>query len=416
MRNAAICFFTTIACGLASAVGVDGADAAADPPGKRDAILAALSSPGALRAASFAAMHAMQANSMRLSGMSAATNFPASANMTPAASEEWGRMLVGDLGKDGVGVPPVLAEDFLAGSTILIGPCDASGAVFAYWNPFWDMLLFVRTGGGELPEPKADGEAVHKGEAVSAASLLGAASGGPAVGKVTPSGKPPKTEQLLWVGGKAFRGEKSGGGQEPNDKSFSETLWLREAGTVRRFREIYPETDGMAFSKGILRIDPRITAIQAEATRAELRTAAYLRLKMIEACFKSFDRKKVCQRATGFLHESDGDALAISFNRADHLQFCQSFAKLPPDARRGFSIYGCIEGGREDMLLFINVEMPRFYATAFFPHGLLDNQEEIRESYFEWYDVSIAESLLDAVKEVENNDPDAKDAGKEATR
>ncbi|MBR4615636.1 MAG: hypothetical protein IKO55_08530 [Kiritimatiellae bacterium] len=396
----AIAMAAMVSCGIAAVPdGVWAKDGAAD---SGDAVLAALAEPGALRSASFAAMHAIQIDAIRMSGVAAATNLLSSGVMTPGAEDALRTMLAGDMAKDAetIGLPSVLAEDFLAGATVLLGPCGQNGAVFAWWNPFWDMLLFVKTGGGELPEPKSGEMAPGKDGTVSAASLLGIDEDVAMHGKATPDGKPPKIEQFLWVGGKAFRGENGLSGNKT--KSFSETLWRREVGTVKRFREIYPETDGMAFSKGILRIDPRISTISAEVTRTELRMAAYLRLKAIEACFKNAERKSKAFRGAEFLQRSSGDDLASAFDSFETRPFCQSFAILSEKARRGFVLYGCYEGDGEipnAMLVFINKEMPRLYATGLFPQGLIDKLDGPKHMIeFEWYDLNKAERLLESIE------------------
>lgn len=383
-----------LGCALAQPVGAGTAEAADVAEAESE-----------LRGVTFGAMHAFQIEMWRAAGVKAATNLANEAFMSPRAADGWRELLEGDLSKDGVGValPPALAEDFLAGAQTLMGPNNCEGAVFAWWNPFWDALLFVKTGGGELPDPVAGAASpasdAAKGKGgVSAASLLGVEGASPDTGaaaKVSARGRPPRIERFVWIDGASFRGGDAG--LAGDGDSFSARLWRRQIATGRRFRELYPESDIPARNAEIAIRSEIENAPQGDVRQA-LRVTAFVRLNAIKACLKNLERKSKAFRGAEFLRKSSGDDLVQAFDSFETRPFCRRFAMLPDKARQGFALYGCFEGEGDEpdaMLVFVNEEMPRLYATGLFPKGILDKLDWPKYLIqFEWYDLKEAEKFL----------------------
>ncbi len=345
-------------------------------------------------------MHAMQADDLRLRGTEAATNLFSDVFFTPRAGDEWRRLLKGRLssGADGWGIPPRLVEDFLCGASCLLGPCDAHGAVFAFWNPYWDALLFLRTEGGELPEPRPNesdaGTAGKSSQDAESASnlLLGRSVEAMAEKSVAARGKPPKVAQFFWIDGDTFRGAHS-----PTNmgESYSVGLWRRETATVARFREMHSPS---AADAPVLFSDAVANADQARV-RPAIRIRAARRLAEIGACLGSPVNAVAARRCAKLLQSAEKKRLFMAFDSPDHYFFCRQLDEMPIEARRGFVPYGAIESPEGALFLCVNRDMPRFYATVSIPReALTGNRVEKRPVQMEWYDLATAGQLLAAVE------------------
>lgn len=348
-------------------------------------------------------MHAVQADRIRRAAVEDPASVPGTGMLSPSAGDAWRAMVAeAPSGAKALRPPEFLPEQvsgFFAGATVLPGPFDARGAVFAYWNPFWDALLFVRTAGGSLPEP--DGASAPPPSGSSGNFLLDefADSAGSAPGPSLPSGSrgtPPKVLEFVWLSGETFRGEPLAEGPARvrtvvpcGEDPLSVSLWRVQSATVARFRERFEGARSVAFGDGALRADPAAewTAIQSRAG---------LRLKTAAMLLHDPTNAAVAARCCALLRSGSERELRRFFDDRAGRFFCRTLAKLPPAARNGFEPYGFVPGPEGTLFLFVNADMPRFYATVSFPKDRLSGPFA-GAVQMEWYDLGRADELLAAL-------------------
>ena len=355
-------------------------------------------------------MHAVQADRIRRAAVDDPASVPDTGMLSPSAADAWRAMFAGGpSGANALRPPEFLSEQisgFFAGAAVLPGPFDARGAVFAYWNPFWDALLFVRTAGGSLPESNAASAPPPSGSSGNFLLDEFADSAGSAAEPPLPSGlrgTPPKVQEFAWLSGETFRGEPLEQGPArvrtvvpSGDDPLSVSLWRVQAATVARFRERFGIGRPELFENGVLRADP-------VAEWAAIQSRAGLRLKTAALLLRDSTNAAVAARCCSLLRSgSERDLLRFFDDRSGRF-FCRTLAKLPPAARNGFEPYGFVPGPEGNLFLFVNADMPRFYATVSFPKDRLSGPFA-GAVQMEWYDLDRADELLGAI---------AGDAGKE---
>lgn len=371
-------------------------------------------------------MHAVQAGEIRRVALDDVAGLVKKGWFSPAAADAW-RATVADADPDKMKprqfAPPQIA-DFFAGAQVLPGPYDAAGAVFAYYNPWWDTLLFIRTSGGKLPEgagePPSPAAAASRG---GANFLLEEAEDEKAVPAVQPGAKavpepprgkrgvPPKVDSFAWVSGETFRGEIPSDGRDrlktvlpAQGEPMSKALWRAEAATLARFRGRFPEGGGHAvqFDTGV-----------ADASFADefpvIQSRAALRLKLASELLGDKTNAAVCARCCALLRSAGERELMRNFDSRQHRFFCRTLAKIPAKVREGFIPYGFVPGAEGSLFVFVNKDMPRYYATVSFPKGRLSGPFAGAVE-MEWYDLGEAAGLLEAISPSGGSSSPATDA------
>ena len=375
------------------------------------------------REAKRAMMHAVQAGEVRRVALEDAAGLVKKGWFSPAAADAW-RATVADADPDKMKprqfAPPQIA-DFFAGAQVLPGPYDAAGAVFAYYNPWWDALLFIRTSGGKLPEgaggppsPAAGkpGEPTSPAAAASrggANFLLEEAEDEKAVPAVQPGAKavpepprgkrgvPPKVDSFAWVSGETFRGEIPSDGRDrlktvlpAQGEPMSKALWRAEAATLARFRGRFPEGGGHA-----VQFDTGVAGASFADEFPVIQSRAALRLKLASELLGDKTNAAVCARCCALIRSAGERELMRNFDSRQHRFFCRTLAKIPAKVREGFIPYGFVPGAEGSLFVFVNKDMPRYYATVSFPKGRLSGPFAGAVE-MEWYDLGEAAGLLEA--------------------
>lgn len=269
--------------------------------------------------------------------------------------------------------------DFLSGAQVLMGPFNGTGAVFAYFNPFWDALLVVQSG--------CDAEFAPDG----ADAAFAAAE--------------PTTDEALrvvafeWLSGETFRGETASNPPSirtvvPEDDPISVEIWRVQRATLAKFNAVYPpESMGkVKLNKG--RIGARDLDRAAEFARIQVR--AGMRLKLLSMQMKNETAVGVVIRVGDLLRSASVVMFKRHFTDPTHEFFCETFTQLDRRAfRSGFVPYGYVPTEEGALYVFVNRDLPRLYATASIPVGLVEGVTD-RPAIFEWYDLDQAEEHLAA--------------------
>ena len=268
------------------------------------------------------------------------------------------------------GLPAGEIQDFLAASSVFPGPFDEGSAVFAYYNPWWDALLFVRT---------ADGR-----------------------GRV-----PPRVEQAAWLSGETLRRETPSSGDArvrtvlPGpDTPLSTSLWRAHSASLASFRSLCPEGQGSPAS-----LPTFVTAADPASERALLQSRAGLRLRLASLLAGDPTNAAVSARCCALLRSADEHELRRFFDSRPHRFFCRTLARLPDAVRSGFTPYGFVPARDGTLFLFANTALPRLYATVSFPRDRLSGPAA-GAVQMEWYDLARADELLAAL----DGQPPASDA------
>lgn len=331
-------------------------DAAPDTPSDAEV-------DAALSRGSLLAMHADWADGFRraaIAGGPALDAFFASSAMV-----EW-------KGKTREELDDIQLADFFTGAQVLVGAFDDEGAALAFWNPFWDTLLFVRSGDGRLSIPG---------------------------GRFAES-ETPKANRFAWVSGESFRGEPPDSGFPQTsttvpgaDEPLAVSLWRVQKGTVARFNALYPPeaAERIRFRTGV--DDP---GSETEWTRIRARSA--LRLRMAPMLAANRVDFAVASRCAGLLRTGVLWQLRDHFRDAAHDFFCTTLAELPPTLRSEFEMYGYVPTPAATLFYYVETGMPRLFATVTVPAGRLKSASA-GEVSMEWYDLDKAEELLAAWEE-----------------
>ncbi len=334
-----------------------------------------------IRDGSFAAMHTLHSATLRTLAATAATNWLVGEKLRPDVSDAWSSMLEdgmtvcdGDAELGTVALPPILVEDFFSGAVVMLGPCDAHGAVFAYANPFWDAFLFVRTGDGDLPVPDGGCDG-GDGDVSSGASY--------------PLRRVPKVQEAVWIDGATLRDGPVPGASVAEPHAV--VLWRVAAANSGRFESLCPGRRG----------DPvRLPRAVRDCDRAAVAAAMRERAGRRAAQLGELARDPVLLRAAalslGLLRDGTAAQLARFFDSPDHAFFAESMAALPTALRASFSPAGARKSADGDaQLIFVARDAPRVFATVSFSAGRLagTSREPVQ---MEWYDLSRADDLLRA--------------------
>lgn len=359
-----------------------------------------------IRAESLKYMHALQAEKIRQQVSLSATNLLVGSVMTPKAESLWRDLLSGTPSNitNSWGIPSALVSDFFVGASTIFGAYNSHGAVFAYWNPFWDILLFVETTDGELPEPvlrKAD-----KSQRSASSSLLGN-SGVVELSPVSARGKMAKIRDFFWIDGDSFRDEKF---TVLPSEPYSVALWRRYVATIEKFKMIYPNTGSIISSKYKVCIDKTLKSKDISSVRLGILSKIANRLYWLD----SFQGKKGYLNYLDFcsklLNNGNKAALKYFFNSPYHISFCKQLSDLPKNIRDGFIPFGMKEKNGDILFLFVNRSITTFYATVTFPKERIQsdfNNYEVSTNsviQMEWYDLASSNILLDCVKKGSRKD------------
>ena len=349
------CLLVPLAAALAAA-SVQADENPADVPAEAE--VDATLSRGALFA-----MHADWADAFRraaIAGGSALEPF-----FSADAMDEWKETTRAEL-------DDVQLADFFTGAQVLLGAFDDEGAALAFWNPFWDALLFVRSGDGKLSLP-----------------------GGRFSGSETP-----KTKRFAWSSGESFRGEPRDGGfprtattVPAEGEPLAVSLWRVQKETVATFDGLYPpdKAEKVRFRTGTDGLAP-----EAEWTRIRARSA--LRLRMAPMLAANRVDFAVASRCAGLLRTGALWQLRDHFRDPAHDFFCTTLSGLPPQLRSEFELYGYVPTPVATLYYFVETGVPRLFATVTVPAGRLGSASA-GEVSMEWYDLDKAEELLAAWEE-----------------
>ena len=262
--------------------------------------------------------------------------------------------------------------DFFNAAQVLVGAFDDKGAALAFWNPFWDALLFVRSGDGKLSVPG---------------------------GRFSES-QTPRVNDFAWTSGESFRGEPSDsrlprtatvvpGGTEP----LSVSLWRVQAETVAKFNALYPPE-----TSETVRFRTGTGEPGSKEDWSRIRARSALRLRMAPMLASSRVDFAVASRCTGLLRNGALWQLRDHFRDKDHDFFCETLSGLPEQLRSEFELYGYVPTPEGTLYYFVETGVPRLFATVTVPAGRLDRAAGPEVS-MEWYDLDKAGELLDAWNE-----------------
>lgn len=262
--------------------------------------------------------------------------------------------------------------DFFNAAQVLVGSFGEGGAVLAFWNPFWDALLFVETGGKlSLPEGRFEESEI------------------------------PLVERFAWTSGESFRGEPADAGLPRTgtvvpgpDEPLSVALWRVQRETVSRFDRLYP-------AKSALRTVLFRTGVESPGSEADwsrIRARSALRLRMAPMLASNRVDFAVASRCTGLLRTGALWRLRDHFRDPAHDFFCAQLAELPSQLRSEFELYGYVPTPDGTLYYFVEIGVPRLFATVTVPKDRLDRAGGPEVS-MEWYDLDRAGELLDAWNE-----------------
>lgn len=363
-----------------------------------------------IRAESLKYMHALQAEKLRQQASLSATNLLVDSVMTPKAKSLWRDLLSGTPSNitNSWGIPSALVSDFFVGSSTIIGAYNSRGVVFAYWNPFWDVLLFVEASRGELPEPLL-GKNDNPRRSVS--SHLFGNSDVIELSPVGARGKMAKIRDFFWIDGDSFRDEKFM--VLPNEP-YSVALWKRHVATLEKFKKIYSSTESTISSDYRVCIDKTLKNKDISSIRLGILSKIANRLYWLD-CFQGngsyLDCLTFCSK---LLNNGNKAALKYFFDSPYHVSFCKQLFDLPIGVREGFVPFGMREKNGDILFLFVNRNVTTFYATVTFPKDRIptqtdfNNQESSTNSVkyiqMEWYDLATSNQLLDCFKKNSEKD------------
>ena len=279
-------------------------------------------------------------------------------------------------------------SDFFAGAEVLLGPISGEGAVFAYFNPWWDALLVAQTeiaSGGGIPAP---GRSADIG--------------------------PLAVKRFEWISGETFRGDPPADPPSvrtvvPGADPLSVEIWRVQRATLARFDAVYGEDPGAEVSFGLRGILKKagLKELDRPAELARIQVRAGTRLKLLSLQMKNEEAVGVAIRVGDLLRSASVVMFKRHFTDPDHEFFCETFARLNLRAfRSGFVPYGYVPIADGALYVFVNVRLPRLYATVSMPAGLVDGETD-RPAIFEWYDLDQAAELLAAWEEEKAKADDA---------
>lgn len=286
------------------------------------------------------------------------------------AQSSWNRYVTAELN-------PLQQADFFLGAQTWMGPFDQSGAVIGFFNPWWNALLVVRSKGGDL-------QLSEKGEAT-----------------------PPEVERFAWISGETIRHRQSGTepvqpAQDtviPAELPLSVALWRAQRDALAYFESRCEKTAPDNPSRFSFKAFPDIESPEMAKEWERIQVRSALRLKQLELLSKNELGQALAVRSRDLLRSASRPRLRAHFSDPVHSFFVDTFSKLPAEGetnlRKGFEIYGYVPAEAGTLVVLVNAEVPRLYATVSFPRGR-EEKPEAGDVIFEWYDFSDTGEFLKA--------------------
>ena len=238
-------------------------------------------------------------------------------------------------------------SDFFNTSLILAGAQQPDRGITAFYSPWQDAILLVRTAG---------------------------------------SGVDRRGAEFAFLTGETFRGEEFADSMEvvtPMKDPLSVNLWRVYSATVARFNALFPQDGTPDLSKFTAKLDPA-----AEFQRIRLRSAArtLLAKKLMTDAYR--EGLANCLIALRVLREGSGELLDKLFKAQDTARILEPFSKFPPEIRKNIEpVYSLVA---KDGALFgyINPGAPRFVFIV-----TVDKEGKFA---LEWFDFNESAALLKA--------------------
>jgi len=281
---------------------------------------------------------------------SAAIGNPATAFaqwLTPEAAAKFARLTADTFD----GARSYELSDFFNTSLILAGAQQPDRGITAFYSPWQDAILLVRTTG---------------------------------------SGVDRRGAEFAFLTGETFRGEKFADSLEvvtPEKAPLSVNLWRVYSGTVARFNALFPEKGGTAdLSVLTAKLDPA-----AEFQRIRLRSAARTLLAkklMTEACREGLAECLIALRA---LRNGNGELLGKIFGAQDKAGLIEPFEKFPPEIRKNIEPVFSLVAKDSALFGYINPGAPRFVFIV--------SVDQAGKFTLEWFDLDKSAVLLKAWEE-----------------
>ena len=238
-------------------------------------------------------------------------------------------------------------SDFFNTSLILAGAQQPDRGITAFYSPWQDAILLVRTAG---------------------------------------SGVDRRGAEFAFLTGETFRGEKFSDSLEvvtPQKDPLSVNLWRVYSGTIARFNALYPENGTADLSLFTANLDPA-----AEFEHIRLRSAARTLLAkklMTDACREGLAECLIALRA---LRDGDGELLGKIFGAQDKAGLVEPFEKFPPEIRKNIEPVFSLVAKESALFGYINPGAPRFvFIVSVDPAGKFT---------LEWFDFDESAALLKA--------------------
>lgn len=248
-----------------------------------------------------------------------------------------------------------LLTDFFVGSMEITGSYDATSAVSAIYNPFWDTILLLEI---KLPE-----------------------MGG--YGSVT---------KFAMLAGETFRGEKPA--KYPIKTVVAKNSLFMELATVfsktaEHFDKTFPQKATPSLGEFA------VSNLEDEMKLIALRAA--LRLKFIQKMLKNQEQAKIMKSMQIILQYGERDDFQQLFTDArDDKHICTVMA-LPDDVREQFVIYSYYEIKGVAVFAYIPLFMPRLIAFVKVP------KEQSASPSLEIYDLNNSAAIVEAVNKMKGD-------------
>ncbi|MBO7092928.1 MAG: hypothetical protein J6W23_14180 [Victivallales bacterium] len=248
-----------------------------------------------------------------------------------------------------------LLTDFFVGSMEITGSYDATSAVSAIYNPFWDTILLLEI---KLPE-----------------------EGG--YGSVT---------KFAMLAGETFRGEKPA--KYPIKTVVAKNSLFMELATVfsktaEHFDKTFPQKATPSLGEFA------VSNLEDEMKLIALRAA--LRLKFIQKMLKNQEQAKIMKSMQIILQYGERDDFQQLFTDArDDKHICTVMA-LPDDVREQFVIYSYYEIKGVAVFAYIPLFMPRLIAFVKVP------KEQSASPSLEIYDLNNSAAIVEAVNKMKGD-------------
>ena len=238
-------------------------------------------------------------------------------------------------------------SDFFNTSLILAGAQQPDRGITAFYSPWQDAILLVRTAG---------------------------------------SGVDRRGAEFVFLTGETFRGEEFSGSLEvvtPEKNPLSVNLWRVYSGTVAKFNALFPQNGTADLSRFTANADPA-----AEFQRIRLRSAArtLLAKKLMTDAYR--EGLANCLIALRVLREGDRALLDKLFGAQDRAGIVEPFAKFPPAIRKNIEPVFSLVAKESSLFGYINPGAPRFVFIV--------SVDKAGKFMLEWFDFDESATLLKA--------------------